>query len=207
MFVLIDASVPLQPADMECLAWLVDARVPFAVIFTKIDKRKKRCPRPEENMKAFEVGPDQDTGPESSPSQLHLCVQIIISWLLLRGHLQCKALPVAKQKVFSFETGPLSLSPGLQAECWGRYQNMPTVLSTQGHKLQRGPLSLSPVLQAAFRGQYQNMPMVLSTSAQRGVGRTELLTHIARLRNLNSQQSGPQQPSGVEPDEWEGLAE
>ena len=55
VFVLVDASIPVQAADLECLAWLVDARVPFAIVFTKIDKRKKRCPRPEENMAAFEV--------------------------------------------------------------------------------------------------------------------------------------------------------
>ena len=48
-------ALPPQAADRECCAWLVDARVPFALVFTKLDKRKKKCPRPEENIAAFRV--------------------------------------------------------------------------------------------------------------------------------------------------------
>ena len=65
-------------------------------------------------------------------------------------------------------------------------------------------LTISVRVQAEFRQQYQTLPTVLSTSAQHNVGRTELLTHMARLRNLNA--AAPD-TGGVEPDEWEGLAE
>lgn len=60
------------------------------------------------------------------------------------------------------------------------------------------------LLQAEFKQQYQDLPTVLTTSAQHNVGRSELLAHIARLRNLNA--SAPE-PGAVEPDEWEGLAD
>ena len=46
---------PAQAADLECVDWLVGAQVPFALVFTKLDKRKKKCPRPEENIAAFQV--------------------------------------------------------------------------------------------------------------------------------------------------------
>ena len=46
-------------------------------------------------------------------------------------------------------------------------------------------------VQAEFRQQYYTLPTVLSTSAQHNVGRTELLTHMACLRNiLTSKASG-----------------
>lgn len=31
------------------------AQVPFCLVFTKMDKRKKRCPSPAENIAAFQV--------------------------------------------------------------------------------------------------------------------------------------------------------
>ena len=45
----------MQAADLECAGWLADAQVPFSLVFTKTDKRKKRCPSPRDNMKAFQV--------------------------------------------------------------------------------------------------------------------------------------------------------
>jgi GTP-binding protein EngB required for normal cell division len=45
----------LQRADLECAQWLADSQVPFSLVFTKTDKRKKRSPSPRENMQAFQV--------------------------------------------------------------------------------------------------------------------------------------------------------
>ena len=44
-----------QAADVECATWLADAQVPFSLVFTKTDKRKKDLPSPKENMEAFQV--------------------------------------------------------------------------------------------------------------------------------------------------------
>ena len=44
-----------QRADLECARWLADAQVPFSLVFTKADKRKKKCPSPSDNMQAFQV--------------------------------------------------------------------------------------------------------------------------------------------------------
>jgi GTP-binding protein len=38
VFVLIDSSLPPQDNDLEFLEWLVDHEVPFALVFTKVDK-------------------------------------------------------------------------------------------------------------------------------------------------------------------------
>ena len=51
-----DMACPLaQRADMECAHWLADAQVPFSLVFTKTDKRKKKCPSPSDNIQAFQV--------------------------------------------------------------------------------------------------------------------------------------------------------
>ena len=55
MLLLVDASVPTQNIDLGCAEWLAQNQVPFTLVFTKMDKRKKRCPSPEENIEAFEV--------------------------------------------------------------------------------------------------------------------------------------------------------
>ncbi|MEY2881486.1 MAG: putative GTP-binding protein EngB [Verrucomicrobiota bacterium] len=39
VFVLIDSRLPAQPIDVEFIQWLEGTRVPFAIIFTKIDKQ------------------------------------------------------------------------------------------------------------------------------------------------------------------------
>jgi len=54
VLLLIDASIPPTKIDTGCADWLAESQVPFAIVFTKTDKRKKRCPSPEENMKAFQ---------------------------------------------------------------------------------------------------------------------------------------------------------
>jgi GTP-binding protein len=41
-FVLIDGSIPPQKLDMDFINWLGENRLPFAIIFTKIDKVKKQ---------------------------------------------------------------------------------------------------------------------------------------------------------------------
>ena len=51
---LVDSSVPPQDSDLQMVDWLVDSEVPFSLVFTKSDKRKKKTPRNEENMAAFE---------------------------------------------------------------------------------------------------------------------------------------------------------
>ena len=40
---------------MECATWLADAQVPFSLVFTKTDKRKKGVPNPQQNIDAFQV--------------------------------------------------------------------------------------------------------------------------------------------------------
>ncbi|EIE18621.1 P-loop containing nucleoside triphosphate hydrolase protein [Coccomyxa subellipsoidea C-169] len=55
VLLLVDASVPVQQADLECASWLADAQVPFSLVFTKTDKRKKKCPSPRENMQTFQA--------------------------------------------------------------------------------------------------------------------------------------------------------
>lgn len=54
-FLLADGSVPPQPADVEAAAWLAEAGVPFGVVLTKADKRKKGAPPPEENVAALKA--------------------------------------------------------------------------------------------------------------------------------------------------------
>jgi GTP-binding protein len=53
VMLLIDASIPPQLIDVACAAWLHKADVPFMVVFTKADKRKKRGPDSDTNVAAF----------------------------------------------------------------------------------------------------------------------------------------------------------
>lgn len=55
VFLLVDGSVPVQPLDIDCANWLADAKVPLSIVFTKIDKRKKRVPAVQENIDTFTV--------------------------------------------------------------------------------------------------------------------------------------------------------
>ena len=50
-FLLADASVPPQDADIEAAVWMAERDVPFSVVLTKADKRKKaaKAPPPEAN--------------------------------------------------------------------------------------------------------------------------------------------------------------
>ena len=61
IFVLIDSRHTPQKIDLEFLAWLIEAQLPFALIFTKIDKSKPKLVRKNiglflERMKEFSEG-------------------------------------------------------------------------------------------------------------------------------------------------------
>ncbi|GMH35212.1 hypothetical protein BSKO_03080 [Bryopsis sp. KO-2023] len=54
IMLLIDSSVPVQQIDIDCANWLGDSEVPFTLVFTKTDKKKKGTPGPKENIEAFQ---------------------------------------------------------------------------------------------------------------------------------------------------------
>eukprot|EP00887_Chlorella_sp_A99_P005181 scaffold1.g5181.t1 len=54
VLLLVDASIPPMPLDVACAEWFDRAQLPYSVVFTKADKRKKGTPPAEENMAAFE---------------------------------------------------------------------------------------------------------------------------------------------------------
>lgn len=54
VLLLVDASIPPMPLDIACADWLGDAEIPYSVVFTKVDKKKKGCPAVEENIEAFQ---------------------------------------------------------------------------------------------------------------------------------------------------------
>jgi ribosome biogenesis GTP-binding protein YsxC/EngB len=58
VLLLVDGSIPPQAIDLEVADWLGEHSVPFSVIFTKVDKRKKLHPGkrvdPTDNVRAFQ---------------------------------------------------------------------------------------------------------------------------------------------------------
>eukprot|EP00898_Chlorokybus_atmophyticus_P002129 jgi/Chlat1/2917/Chrsp2S04668 len=57
VLLLVDASIPPQPIDLECIDWLGGSNVPVSVVFTKCDKQKKKKKNAgtiESNVQAFE---------------------------------------------------------------------------------------------------------------------------------------------------------
>ncbi|KAH6757625.1 hypothetical protein C2S51_038773 [Perilla frutescens var. frutescens] len=57
VFLLIDASIPAKPIDLEYASWLGQNEIPMTLVFTKCDKRKKKKnggKRPEENVHDFQ---------------------------------------------------------------------------------------------------------------------------------------------------------
>jgi GTP-binding protein len=54
VLLLIDASIPPMPIDLACANWLGEAEVPYTLVYTKVDKRKKGIPDAAENIAAFE---------------------------------------------------------------------------------------------------------------------------------------------------------
>lgn len=53
VLLLIDASVPPQQVDIDCANWLGEAEIPFSIVFTKTDKKKKKCPPVAQNIEVF----------------------------------------------------------------------------------------------------------------------------------------------------------
>lgn len=62
VLLLIDASIPPTELDIACAQWLGDAEVPFTLVFTKVDKRKKGCSEAEENISDFQKELEQTIG-------------------------------------------------------------------------------------------------------------------------------------------------
>lgn len=56
VFLLVDSSIPPQDIDLEYAVWLASKSVPFSIVFTKADKRKKGQPKYKENITAFKRG-------------------------------------------------------------------------------------------------------------------------------------------------------
>ena len=55
VLLLVDASVPAQDVDVDCANWLAGCQVPFAIVFTKTDNRKKELPPPPANIRCVHV--------------------------------------------------------------------------------------------------------------------------------------------------------
>jgi len=58
VLLLIDSTIKPQRLDLECLDWLGEAGVPVTIVFTKVDKRRKRATggtrvNPQENVEEF----------------------------------------------------------------------------------------------------------------------------------------------------------
>lgn len=53
VLLLVDCSIPPQDVDLEYAAWLGQQGLPFSIVFTKADKRKKGQPRHSTNVVAF----------------------------------------------------------------------------------------------------------------------------------------------------------
>jgi len=54
VLLLVDASIPPMELDLACANWLAEAEVPYTLVYTKVDKRKKGVPPASENIDAFE---------------------------------------------------------------------------------------------------------------------------------------------------------
>ena len=58
VLLLIDGTIPPQEVDLEVANWLGEHNIPFSVVFTKVDKRRKVRPgvrtNPEDNVRAFQ---------------------------------------------------------------------------------------------------------------------------------------------------------
>ena len=69
---LVDASVPTQNVDLGCAEWMYNNQVPFSLVFTKADKRKKKCPLPAQNIADFEVSPASESCTTLNISSVHI---------------------------------------------------------------------------------------------------------------------------------------
>ncbi|GLC37751.1 hypothetical protein PLESTB_001473100 [Pleodorina starrii] len=53
VLLLVDSSVTPQQVDADCANWLAECEVPFCIVFTKIDNRKRDMPPNAQNVRAF----------------------------------------------------------------------------------------------------------------------------------------------------------
>jgi len=53
VLLLVDSSIPPQSIDLQYAAWLGQQSVPFSIVFTKHDKRRKGAPKKSENIMGF----------------------------------------------------------------------------------------------------------------------------------------------------------
>lgn len=67
VMLLVDASIPPMPLDLACADWLRQAEVPFSLVYTKVDKRKKGVPGAEDNIAAFEAALQAATRGDALP--------------------------------------------------------------------------------------------------------------------------------------------
>ena len=59
VLLLVDSSIPPMPLDLACADWLAASQVPFTLVFTKLDKRKKGSSSAQ-NMEAFKEALQKD---------------------------------------------------------------------------------------------------------------------------------------------------
>jgi GTP-binding protein len=55
VLLLVDASIPPMPLDLACADWFAESKVPYTIVYTKLDKRKKGGPGARDNIEAFEA--------------------------------------------------------------------------------------------------------------------------------------------------------
>lgn len=53
VFLLVDSSISPRLSDLEYAVWLASKNVPFSIVFTKVDKRKKGQPKHTSNIISF----------------------------------------------------------------------------------------------------------------------------------------------------------
>eukprot|EP00879_Flechtneria_rotunda_P007654 GHRR01008026.1.p1 GENE.GHRR01008026.1~~GHRR01008026.1.p1 ORF type:complete len:294 (+),score=74.87 GHRR01008026.1:358-1239(+) len=70
VLLLVDSSIPPQTVDLEYAAWLGKKGVPFSMVFTKMDKKKKGLPKKDENITAFKHALLQHYGFTAVPPSL-----------------------------------------------------------------------------------------------------------------------------------------
>ena len=54
VFLLVDSSIEPMDIDVESAKWFGESEIPFTVVYTKLDKKKKKGAGSEENIAAFE---------------------------------------------------------------------------------------------------------------------------------------------------------
>lgn len=70
VLLLIDASIPPLDLDLACAQWFVDSKVPFTLVFTKVDKKKKKVTGVVDNVAAFEEALAERIGGDMLPPSI-----------------------------------------------------------------------------------------------------------------------------------------